>query len=380
MWVDPARATQRALRHPNPNPNDDDDMAHSPNSSADPSPRLPPAMPSRPMPSSSNQDVASSIQNNYSPGSDNISALLVTRRNTPTLPNGPRPDQGVSNNGGKYCSQYIQVQDDDEAALLATTHLTNGRSRPKAIKLPQPKRLVTASATTPPEPPLERGNVLGSYFNFPESPSSRVQNPHPFQHQTDIGMECPQPFGVPAGPTPVHREWYMSNTDKELPMSPSNTPVTSYLLPGFYDNPLPIGKYYPSNYEQRNSSQKTLQQPWSGSFSSSTTRGSQMSLRTTNQSPLEIPESEVRHRLQQYKRDMVFQAGKAASDLMCGSAISDKKLADGMSLNGAPIRKIRFAAPALHKPSSPRLLPVDSPGPVTPMDLECISGSGTLDR
>lgn len=193
-------------------------------------------------------------------------------------------------------------------------------------------------------------------------------------------MECPQPFGVPAGPTPVYREWYMSNTNKELPVSHSNTPVTSYLLPGFYDNPLPIGKYYPSNYEQRNSSQKTLQQPWSGSLSSNTTRGSQMSLRTTDQSPLEIPESEVRHRLQQHKRDIIFQASKAASDLTRGSAISDKKLGDGMSLSGIPIPDIRFAAPALHKPSSPRLLPVDSPGPVTPMDLECISGGGSLDR
>ncbi|KAH6953967.1 hypothetical protein BKA56DRAFT_625397 [Ilyonectria sp. MPI-CAGE-AT-0026] len=136
----------------------------------------------------------------------------------------------------------------------------------------------------------------------------------------------------------------------------------------------------PSNYEQQNSSQKTLQQPWSGSLSSNTTRGSQMSLRTTDQSPLEIPESEVRHRLQQYKRDIIFQASKAASDLTRGSAISDKKLGDGMSLSGIPIPDIRFAAPALHKPSSPRLLPVDSPGPVTPMDLECISGGGSLDR
>ncbi|KAH7137856.1 hypothetical protein EDB81DRAFT_656222, partial [Dactylonectria macrodidyma] len=259
------------------------------------------------------------------------------------------------------------------------TPLINGRSRPKAIKLRQPKRLIIAPATTPPEPLLERGSPLG-YFIFPEGPSSRVQNPHPFQHQTDIGMECPEPFDVPAGPTPVHREWYMSNTNKELPVSHSNTPVTSYLLPGFYDNPLPIGKYYPSNYEQRNSSQKTLQQPLSGSLSSNTTHGSQMGLRTTDQSPLEIPESEVRHRLQQYKRDIIFQASKAASDLIRGPPISDKKLGDGMSLSGIPIGDIRFAAPALHKPGSPRLLPVDSPGPVTPMDLECISGGGSLDK
>ncbi|KAH7109331.1 hypothetical protein EDB81DRAFT_833862 [Dactylonectria macrodidyma] len=60
-----------------------------------PSPWLPSAMPSRPISSSSNQSVTCSIQNN----SDDISALLVTRRNTPTLPNGPRPDQGVSYNG-----------------------------------------------------------------------------------------------------------------------------------------------------------------------------------------------------------------------------------------------------------------------------------------
>jgi hypothetical protein len=77
---------------------------------------------------------------------------------------------------------------------------------------------------------------------------------------------------------------------------------------------------------------------------------------------------------------MVFQASKAASDLIGGSAISDKKLEGGMSLSGVPIRDMQFAAPALHTPSSPRLLPLDSPGPVTPMDLECLSGGGSLDR
>ncbi|KAI5455927.1 hypothetical protein BGZ63DRAFT_368192 [Mariannaea sp. PMI_226] len=163
-------------------------------------------------------------------------------------------------------------------------------------------------------------------------------------------------------------------------MPHSNAPIASYFLPGFYDNPLPIGKYYPSNYEQRNRSQKTLEQPRSGSLSSNITCGSQMCLQTTDEPSLQISESESRHKLQQYKRDMIFLVRQAASDLLYSSAIANQNLGDDVSLSSIPIRDIRLTGPVIHKPNSPRLLPVDSPDPVTPMDLDCINGGGSVDK
>lgn len=63
-------------------------------------------------------------------------------------------------------------------------------------------------------------------------------------------------------------------------------------------------------------------------------------------------DSGAKHRLQQYQRDMIAQAALAASEVLGGTA----------NLGGSMVRG--------QKPVAPRLLPLGSPGPVTPIDLE----------
>jgi hypothetical protein len=82
------------------------------------------------------------------------------------------------------------------------------------------------------------------------------------------------------------------------------------------------------------------------------------------------PGLDVKRRLQQYQRDMVAQAAMAASALIASSGAANPATAS--SLSGVPLPKVQLAANFLkaHKPVSPRLRPVGSPGPVTPMSLE----------
>lgn len=80
-------------------------------------------------------------------------------------------------------------------------------------------------------------------------------------------------------------------------------------------------------------------------------------------------DSEVRQKLLQYQRDMVTQATMAATDLL-GPSKDGAKSGAAVSQRNAALQELRLSAPAPHKPISPRLLPLGSPGPVTPMELE----------
>ncbi|GAO13590.1 hypothetical protein UVI_02015370 [Ustilaginoidea virens] len=84
------------------------------------------------------------------------------------------------------------------------------------------------------------------------------------------------------------------------------------------------------------------------------------------------PQMQMRRRMLQYKRDMIAQA-----TMFLGA--STKTTKPGMSLSGLPIKDIWFPASASQRPLSPRLHPLGSPGPVTPMELES-GGSSYLDR
>lgn len=175
---------------------------------------------------------------------------------------------------------------------------------------------------------------------------------------------------------PIYADRPTSHPAQSAAMSQSNTPVASFLAPGFHDNPLPMGKYYPSNYENRNGSQANLRPPLTGSMSSNIGSDAHAIPRTGSQSN---PETELRRKLQQYQRDMIAQASMAANELLSSSAKSGEN-SGGLSLDSLPFRDSRFATPASHKPISPRLLPLGSPGPVTPMDLESIGGGDYLSR
>lgn len=159
-------------------------------------------------------------------------------------------------------------------------------------------------------------------------------------------------------------------------MARSDTPVTSYLPSGYHNSPLPMGKYYPSNYEQRNNKNQGSHRP--SVVGSSVKSDSQVPTRIGDPKlPATTPESEVRRRLQQYKRDMIAQATLAASEVMGEShgrkSRGETRPEDLLALD------MRLNAP-VHRPLSPRLLPLGSPGPVTPMDLESPTGGGYLDK
>ncbi|KAF9778823.1 hypothetical protein IL306_002880 [Fusarium sp. DS 682] len=211
--------------------------------------------------------------------------------------------------------------------------------------------------------------MLG-YFPFHEDPNTRVHRPHPFQHHPDARMSR-----LISESGPIYADRPTSHPAQSAVMAQSNTPVASYLAPGFHDNPLPMGKYYPSNYENRTGTQSNLRPPLSGSMSSNIGSDSSAIPRANNQTN---PETELRRKLQQYQRDMIAQASMAANELLSSSAKSGDKT--GLTLNGLPLRDSRFATPGCQKPLSPRLLPMGSPGPVTPMDLEAIGAGDYLSR
>lgn len=96
--------------------------------------------------------------------------------------------------------------------------------------------------------------------------------------------------------------------------------------PGGMTTPVQLGKYHPSHY--KNVSEKLRPDNNSNDSENNAKHHSRQS-------------SDIRRKLQQYQRDMVEQAALAG----------------------------RIAMPTA-KPTSPRLAPLGSPGPVTPMALE----------
>ncbi|KAJ3531484.1 hypothetical protein NM208_g8859 [Fusarium decemcellulare] len=231
--------------------------------------------------------------------------------------------------------------DDNERSVPGTpsapsTPQSRSSARPINIDIPQLKRFSTAPARTPPEPLSARGDLPGGYFPLHEDPNSRVHRPHPFQHHPDARMSR-----LISESGPVYADRPTSHPAQNASMIQSNTPVASYLAPG--------------------------------TLSSNIGPDSQVPPRAT-------AETEIRRKLQQYQRDMIAQASMAANELLGSSAKPDSKLAGGVSLHSLPLRDSRFLTPGPHKPRSPRLAPLGSPGPVTPMDLESLDGGDYLSR
>jgi len=156
----------------------------------------------------------------------------------------------------------------------------------------------------------------------------------------------------------------------------THTPVASYMPSGHHDVPLPMGKYYPSNYESRTSTpgdpvsarpaaSKTLSPPQaSGNMHLAIPKHSTAHFRS---------DSDAKRRLQQYQRDMVAQAALGAREVIGGAG---PKATAAASAYGVSLRNIQLPTAKVHKPTSPRLAPLGSPGPVTPMDLEENGGDG----
>lgn len=331
-------------------------------------------------------------------------------------------------------------------------------SRPIAIELPTVRKLT--SAPTPPEPLSARGDLPGGYFPNHEDPTTRIHRPHPFQpdvnkakaHSIQRATESitigestlsaqplvprlPSSSFVPNQKSTGHNQMAPPANSLQRPRSLSHaktgTPVSSYLPSGAHDVPLPMGKYYPSNYEKRSSSHRANRMPLpdAGRSEQHNNRHSQtlnlvrsskspvpsisvgaklesepticndrqnltntsqtcqlqlvLPIRSPSPSPSSLPppcpqsplrtnrdSSEAKRRLQQYQRDMIAQARMAANGLLQQPGGSGMTSA---SLRGLPIKHLSLdgTLPMLGgKPVSPRLAPLGSPtGPVTPMEL-----------
>ncbi|KAI1212811.1 uncharacterized protein F4807DRAFT_414645 [Annulohypoxylon truncatum] len=145
--------------------------------------------------------------------------------------------------------------------------------------------------------------------------------------------------------------------------SGSNTPVASYNPTGAQDNPLPMGKYYPSNYVKRKEEKRSRQQgrPPTSNLTPSAPTGTKSetqvpTARDASTMGHSRNESDAKRRLQQYQRDMIAQATIALN---------------GGNVNAATMSSLRsIGFTSMSKPSKPRLAPLGSPGPVTPMELE----------
>lgn len=152
-----------------------------------------------------------------------------------------------------------------------------------------------------------------------------------------------------------------------------HTPVSSYMPSGAHDNmALPMGKYYPSNWENRianNSSQpsqSSQQRRPSARADAAGVAHSEPQLKYRRENSHLRTGSEAKRLVEQYQRDMVAQASMALYSNASGMSPSTR------IPDNAGLRNIQLGATTLrtHKPLSPRLVPLGSPGPVTPMELD----------
>ena len=209
-----------------------------------------------------------------------------------------------------------------------------------------------------------------------EDPDSRIHIPHPFHLDADMARrnsvrraaESSKSGVEPRSSSPTH-----AAPSKQPNASASlGTPVSSYMPSGLYDDvALPMGKYYPSNWESRHGKSPQTRPSVMAQPAASVMRSEpQVPKFQGDQLHHHRLVSDVKRRLLQYQRDMVAQAVNAliASTGSAGSATASYP-------SGVPLPKGQLAATFLrsHKPPSPRLEPVGSPGPVTPMSLEADS-------
>ncbi|KAH7628378.1 hypothetical protein B0T09DRAFT_160556 [Sordaria sp. MPI-SDFR-AT-0083] len=264
------------------------------------------------------------------------------------------------------------------------------RSRPIAIELPPTRRLSTAPVETPPSPLSARGDIQGGYFPNHEDPSTRVHRPHPFftldpskarhkaLHRAAETTHLSAPFTDSRVRTMAHDRSH-SPLGSSVGASRSaglHTPVSSYMPSGVHDNiALPMGKYYPTNYENRKASNSSQHRRPSARADAAAVAHSEPQLTYRREENHRRTGSDAKRLVEQYQRDMVAQASMAlfsnASGLSPSTRIPDNTALKNIQL-GATMLKT-------HKPMSPRLVPLGSPGPVTPMELDG-NGDGYLSR
>ncbi|KAH8816790.1 hypothetical protein F5884DRAFT_234224 [Xylogone sp. PMI_703] len=218
-----------------------------------------------------------------------------------------------------------------EPALARVSTPGKKRSKPIAIELP------TRSAGATTYTPLSaRGDLQGGYFpNHEEHRSS--YRPHPFgdSHGKSInrGSTPSSPLHNSSGEDSPTLGAISGPASALSPLSPFNNaaPAPSVLT-------MPFGKYHPSNYKITATKVTTTAVAAPPPELSLPPAAKKAKSHNSNRN------SDVKRKLQQYQRDMIEQA----------------KLASAQS--GGEVGS--------HKPVSPRLLPLGSPGPITPLELE----------
>ena len=275
----------------------------------------------------------------------------------------------------------------------------SSKSRPIAIERPSGRRRadsIPAPEPIPLEPPLSaRGDIAGyatpsalfsrssiadfpeysGYFPLHEDPDARLHIPHPFHADTNMARRA------------SHARAAESSRVTASTTSPApDTPLSSYLPSGHHhDVVVPLGKYYPSNWEKRHG-KAPLPHPVHSSTpphpAATTTTSPSSSHHHHHHRPHHHhhhtdqprPASDAKRRLQQYQRDMVAQAAMAGNAVLANSpftATAPSSLGGGGG-GSLPLAKAQRAVDLLqaYRPVSPVLRPVGSPGPVTPMSLE----------
>ncbi|KAK4125158.1 hypothetical protein N657DRAFT_643989 [Parathielavia appendiculata] len=278
---------------------------------------------------------------------------------------------------------------DSETIPTTANHLRitpSSRSRPIPIQAPRVcgSGPTPTAASIPPEPLSARGDRPGGYFPLHEDPKSRVHIPHPFHLDSEMARKNSlrraaefSKSGANSKPSPPVNAF--GSAEPPLQGQPSgsdtaDTPISSYIPSGHHEDVvLLMGKYYPSNWEKRHGKAPQDRPSAMTQPNASVIRSEPQIPRYQGGQGHHRRGSDVKRRLQQYQRDMVAQAAMAASALIASSGSAHSAAA--ASLSGVSLPKVQLAANFLktHKPLSPKLRPVGSPGPVTPMSLEAES-------
>ncbi|KAI6383389.1 hypothetical protein MCOR32_002853 [Pyricularia oryzae] len=344
------------------------------------------------------------------------------------------------------------------------------RSHPIAIEMPTKRMVGKQQAPTPTAPLSARGDLPGGYFPEHED-RKRVHRTHPFH--ADIkearkksiaraGVDCSPEIG-----DNLQRHGNSSNSlsssvtarlasqaggsgssglisvmaakSHSSSFDTSSSPsISAYNPTGADDNLLPMGKYYPTNWEARKKAKRAKQaslkeQPHHGGaspdgyFPKQHSPSMSPSVASPSSSVMSKPEnpavtrakapqlkghsrsdSEARRRLQQYQRDMITQTSLGAHRVLGtqiqqlgadevlqalnqlpalhnlhlpprsrGDVSSGTSQLPASALAGSYLTAVQYNI--LSKPASPRLQPLGSPGgPVTPMDLSSASDDKSL--
>ncbi|KAK4239484.1 hypothetical protein C8A03DRAFT_42891 [Achaetomium macrosporum] len=291
---------------------------------------------------------------------------------------------------GKGVEDHPRDPQNESAVANDLALSPSSKSRPIAIQLPKGRRAdpTLTSTFTPPAPLSARGDIPGGYFPLHEDPESRVRIPHPFQFDVDMARRSSLQRAAELGGSDTGaRSLEPRNaprTSQYPGMKPTSasaspyTPISSYIPSGLHDDVvLPMGKYYPTNWEKRHGKKSQFRAPTTAKpVAPVVTRPEPQVPKSHGEHGHTRPGIDVKRRLQQYQRDMVAQAAMAASAVLANSASTTSSERASCRGGGTLPTAPQFAAAFLkaHKPLSPRLRPVGSPGrPITPMSLEADS-------